>query len=187
MARSQTTRPTTGESLPRARDIEQADLFGAARPSRLRAAARSTDPATSHAAARTAHREISLKQLSVLDCFRSVEEADLRVTAPPNTQGMIDEGLIRLYRSRREHIERDAWWPLQTDSGLRTRRSELVTLQYLRDSGRKYATAAGSPSIVWELTDAGRALNVQAFRITLENKLARRKQYRSKKDAGDLR
>jgi hypothetical protein len=55
------------------------------------------------------------------------------------------------------------WWPEQTHSGLRTRRNELVTLGYLRDSGRKGETQAGGPSIVWELTDAGKAFPVRGY------------------------
>lgn len=37
-----------------------------------------------------------------------------------------------------------------TTSGLRTRRSELADAGWVRDSGNKRPTAAGSPAIVWE-------------------------------------
>ena len=39
-----------------------------------------------------------------------------------------------------------------TTSGLRTRRSELADAGWVRDSGNKRPTAAGSPAIVWEFT-----------------------------------
>lgn len=167
-----------GESLPTARNAEQPDLFGESRPSRLRAAARKTDPATSHKAAQKATRGISLKQLAVLECFQRREEYDR--ASSTFASGMIDETLIRQYGAR------VCWWPAQTESGLRTRRSELVTLGYLRASTQKGETTSGNSSTIWELTPSGAMLNVQAFRTTLENKLAARAQHRQKKRAGDL-
>jgi hypothetical protein len=188
MARAQTPFPKrSGESLPRAADAEQSDLFGAARPSRLRAAARSTDPETSHAAAKRANRSISLKQLAVLDCFQRENRRYLAVTGQL-LDGMIDEKLLQRYHAATSILsaERVDWYPQQSDSGLRTRRSELVTLKYVVDTGIKRLGDACGPSIVWQLTEAGITLDVQAFRTTLENKTARRKQHRSRKIAGEI-
>jgi hypothetical protein len=171
MTRAQ-TRPKAGESLPRAQDIEQPDLFGTQRPSRLRAVARSTDPETSHTAAKRAQRSISLKQLAVLDCMRDYTRHFL-----PRIH---DEKLIFQYAVR------VTWWPIQSDSGIRTRRSELVRLGYVRDSKQRAIMQSGSASIEWELTDKGEAVDIDAFRRTLEAKAATRKQHRGKKRAGDL-
>lgn len=198
MARAHPQRPKTGESLPSARNAEQPDLFGETRPSRLRAAARTRDPETSHKAARKAQRSISLKQLAVLDLFQSIEV---------RRSMMIDEAMIHEYklaraaasdargrdvRDRELYSAQDAhallceWYPKQSDSGLRSRRAELVRLGYLADSGIKGKTKLEGLSIEWELTRAGRALDVQAYRTTLENLAARRTQHRKKKRAGDL-
>jgi hypothetical protein len=40
-------------------------------------------------------------------------------------------------------------YPRQSDSGLRTRRAELVALGLLMNSGKKGRTQAGRPCIVW--------------------------------------
>jgi hypothetical protein len=38
---------------------------------------------------------------------------------------------------------------IHTTSGLRTRRSELADAGWVRDSGNKRPTTAGSPAIIW--------------------------------------
>jgi hypothetical protein len=78
--------------------------------------ARRTDPGTSHAAARSVGGQTK-KQLSV--------KAVLRKYGP-----MSDEQLLRVYKS---HIEdgvpiNGVYLPEQSDSGIRTRRSELADL-----------------------------------------------------------
>lgn len=47
-------------------------------------------------------------------------------------------------------------FPLQSPSGLRTRRKELVDTGYLADSGERGETASGRKTIRWTLTERGR-------------------------------
>lgn len=54
---------------------------------------------------------------------------------------MTDEELLALFQSKHKSV---------TPSGVRSRRAELVDAGWVRDSGEKRLTAAGSPSIVWE-------------------------------------
>jgi hypothetical protein len=65
--------------------------------------------------------------------------------------GALDEELIVAYRaSRALRYEGVPFLPDLTDSSIRTRRAELVTLGHVRDSGHKRATARGNPATVWE-------------------------------------
>lgn len=91
------------------------------------AVARHRDPPTSHAAAQSV-MHVNEKQLAVLLLFRG--------WGP-----MCDQGLIA--RAQTEGI-------VQSDSGLRTRRDELVTQGLVRDTGRTTLTRAGRKTIVWE-------------------------------------
>lgn len=98
--------------------------------------ARRTDPTTSHEAARSV-RELRYSQSDVLALFEihsGFDSTALRLT---------DEAMIS--RARQRGI-------LQSDSGLRTRRSELVTAGLLRDSGARALTRSGRRSILWERT-----------------------------------
>lgn len=95
------------------------------------AAARLSDPPTSHEAAASI-RDLNGKQQAVLDTFRRCGP-------------MTDEQLCERYPS--PHV------PVQSESGLRTRRHELVEQGHLRNSGRKDTTESGRASIVWELSD----------------------------------
>jgi hypothetical protein len=149
-----------GASLPTAADEAQHRLFGDdPKPGHAEPATRNTDPQTSHDAERRAANGLTLKQLAVLAAFQQHASAG----------GMIDETLVAYYAGRRQwaidtagsRAEFADWWPEQTASGLRTRRHELTTLGYIRKSGRKGETIAGGPSIVWELTDDGRAFAVR--------------------------
>lgn len=97
--------------------------------------ARSTDPETSRAAAASVG-DLTGKQRAVLGVFA-------------RHGGMHDEDLLLAY-----DVTPDV--PRQTDSGLRTRRHELVDAGLLEDSGRKAKTEAGRASIVWQITPAGR-------------------------------
>ncbi len=100
-----------------------------------RAHARVSDPATSHAAAASVGR-IRESQLHVLRLFR--------LFGP-----MTDEQLL----ARQKEWVRQHGEPVMSDSGVRTRRSELVVLGKVRDSGKRARLATGRQAIVWEACD----------------------------------
>lgn len=89
------------------------------------AVARNTDPGTSHAAAASVE-QIRESQRRVYDLLASPK---------------CDEEIIA--------TARDAGVQM-TDSGIRTRRSELVDKGLVRDSGKRRKTAANRLTIVWE-------------------------------------
>ena len=90
--------------------------------------ARATDPETSHEAAASV-TNVRPRQAAVLEAFR--------VNGP-----MTDSSLRRVYSG-----------PAQSDSGLRTRRCELVTLGLLVDTGKRERASNGRRAIVWGLAD----------------------------------
>jgi len=90
--------------------------------------ARSQDPATSHAAAASV-TDLSVKQQAVMDTFRACGP-------------MTDEELLDNYPAP------DV--PVQTDSGLRTRRHELVEAGLIEDSGETRPTRTGRAAVVWQ-------------------------------------
>lgn len=91
--------------------------------------ARTTDPETSHEAAASV-RDIRASQKQVFDLLATL------------VGGATDDELIRY--ARRCGV-------MQSDSGLRTRRAELVRLGLVRDSGRRGYTALLRRSIIWEV------------------------------------
>lgn len=97
-----------------------------------KARARRTDPETSHEAARTV-TDIRCSQSEVLRVFDAYGE-------------MTDEQLLDSYSSTSSHE--------QSPSGLRTRRSELVKMGYLKDSGERATMSTGRQAIVWRTTSA---------------------------------
>lgn len=92
------------------------------------ARARKTDPETSHEAA-----------TSVRDVRRSYQYVIRALRRPAH-----DVVLIERYR-------KFATAPRATDSGIRTRRKELVRLGMIVDTGRKVKLDSGRQSIVWAL------------------------------------
>lgn len=98
-------------------------------PDLFTARARPTDPHTSHEAA------VSVNGL------RPKQHAVLRVF---NDRGSLTlENLVILYK----------YWhyqPPQSDSGIRTRASELVAQGRLRNTGRTAKTSSGRNAIIWE-------------------------------------
>jgi hypothetical protein len=71
----------------------------------------------------------------------------------------IDEALIRFYQARRvtQTTETEMeLWPQQTESGIRTRRHELVDQGFVEDSGETEAMTTGHQAIVWRRTEKGR-------------------------------
>ena len=89
--------------------------------------ARTTDPKTSHDAAESV-REVTATQDYVLRALRR-----------PRT----DVELVEAYRNFKIA-------PKASESGLRTRRSELVRQGLVRDSGRRVVLDSGRAAIVWE-------------------------------------
>ena len=102
-------------------------------PLPVRAHARASDPVTSHQAARSVG-DLRSSQLAVLRLFADAANAGIH--------GMTDEQLVRWYgRQQRQ--------PLQSASGLRTRRRELVDAGYLTDTGERARMASGRSAVVW--------------------------------------
>lgn len=95
----------------------------------MRAFARKSDPITSHLAAESVHK-ISETQRAILQLLRK---------GP-----MTDEALIRLYRAQRN-------FPLASDSGIRSRRADLVKLGLVEDSGLTNKTQFGRLAVLWKV------------------------------------
>ena len=95
------------------------------------ARARTSDPDTSHAAAQSLTPEtLRLSQAAVLDLLRGYPA------------GLTDQGLAQAYGN--------GWpGPAQSDSGLRTRRAELVRGGLVVDTGRRERLASGRQAVVW--------------------------------------
>lgn len=102
---------------------------------RQSAGARLTDPETSRQAARSISRDKMRKTqrqiIEVLTRFGSACDED-----------------IQIYFSQLSDVES---WPLQSPSGLRSRRAELVKAGLIVDSGERSKTSSGRQTIVWEL------------------------------------
>jgi hypothetical protein len=98
--------------------------------------ARSTDPGTSHAAARSITAEnMKESQRAVLDCFDRYGP-------------MHDERFLAVY----SEVRNSHGWPQQSESGLRTRRSELVDSRWMRDTGQTVTLPSNRQSTVWHIT-----------------------------------
>lgn len=89
--------------------------------------ARKTDPVTSHEAAESV-RTITLTQ-----------EFVLRVLRRPR----VDVELVKAYQAMKTA-------PRASESGIRSRRAELVERGLVRDSGRRTRLESGRMAIVWE-------------------------------------
>lgn len=105
-------------------------------PKPEKAHARTTDPVTSHEAAGSV-KHLRVSQEAVLSAFPS---------SP--LLGMTDQELVSKYG----HLTGEGHVPLQSESGVRTRRSELVKKGRLVDSGDRRLTVSGRKSIVWRRT-----------------------------------
>lgn len=111
------------------RPVETADLRVAPRPidyTESSARARSTDPETSHAAAASVWGMTETKR-RILGIVSACPSTDFEIR-----RAWDDAGLPRI-----------------SDSGLRTRRSELVDDGFLVDSGERRAGDTGRAFIVW--------------------------------------
>lgn len=95
--------------------------------------ARTTDPGTSHAAAASVD-EITRKQAAV-------------ALVLAECGACTDATLVTLYQARAAVAPQT--YPPQSSSGIRTRRSELVAKQRVRDSGARVRLDTGRHAIVW--------------------------------------
>lgn len=94
----------------------------------LRAHARNTDPETSHEAARSVEPKLRESQEVVLSLMRSIGPAtDDRIYAEAKSRG------VKI-----------------STSGCRTRRSELVTMEFARFTGRYDRLESGRRARIWE-------------------------------------
>ena len=91
--------------------------------------ARNSDPTTSHDAASSV-RGVNLTQAAILEALTM-----------PGT----DVDIIERYR-KLSHA------PRASDSGIRSRRSELVNSGIVRDSGKRAILESGRKAIIWEDT-----------------------------------
>jgi hypothetical protein len=95
--------------------------------------ARITDPETSHEAAK------SVSKLRYM--------YDTMIVAFETLGPMNDEQLIKLWRVGVNELG----WRSASESGIRSRRSELVAQGKLKDSGKRQKMQSGRLSIVWEI------------------------------------
>lgn len=96
--------------------------------------ARSTDPSTSVMAAESSTELLQTKtQLAILSILEYGDATDTEI--------------IRIYRDLVEFGDA----PQASESGIRSRRSELVGQGKVTDSGERRRTASGRLSIVWRL------------------------------------
>jgi len=109
----------------------------------LSAYARGTGPETSHQAA---------KSLSS-DTLRRSQYAVLSVLCGALDGSATDEELVGEYSVR---CVKPSWnIARQSDSGIRTRRKELVSQGLVENSGKKVRSVTGRMMIVWQVTDRG--------------------------------
>ena len=95
--------------------------------------ARATDPQTSHDAG-NAVKDVTETQSYILKVLSKKPRHDYQ--------------LIAAYRNFKRA-------PMASDSGIRSRRAELVERRMVRDSGMRVKTPSGRQAIVWELTSRG--------------------------------
>jgi hypothetical protein len=98
-------------------------------------AARTTDPDTSHNAARSLH---------ALPERRQAVWAVLAEHGP-----LTDESLVAIY----DQFVEDGILPPQSPSGIRTRRNELTKLGLAIDTGQRGITVSGRAAILWGAVD----------------------------------
>jgi hypothetical protein len=98
---------------------------------------RTTDPGTSREAASYV-RGLTEKQQAVLHLLRR------------HRRGLSDQSIIALYGSARGRAPFGII-PRQSESGIRTRRAELVARGLVRDTGRRTTTPSGRKAIVWQV------------------------------------
>lgn len=106
-----------------------------------RTKARTTDPITSHEA-------VAPKTEATLN---EQQQAVMRVLLASGGRAC-DRDLVFLYRHHRDRGRLDL--PPQTESGIRTRRNELVKSGKIADLGLKVTLDTGRKAIVWHAVEA---------------------------------
>jgi hypothetical protein len=94
--------------------------------------ARKTDPGTSHAAARSV-QNISPTQQGILNLLKD---------------GMNDESLVNVYTG----LAKGGYVPAASESGIRSRRAELVKQGLVVDTGERNQMTTGRLATVWKAT-----------------------------------
>jgi hypothetical protein len=116
------------------------EVWSEANAERIKAHARTTDPSTSHEAAASV--------VKLTDKRRAVLEVMLNVEGP-----ICDADLMSAYDDEQDERD-DLVRPEQSVSGIRTRRSELVRMGLVEDSGDR-VTIHGRQHTLWQLTERG--------------------------------
>jgi len=100
--------------------------------------ARNTDPETSHeAAASISEDKLRASQLAVLQLFKN------------DRSGFTDYELVRIYFDTARQWPSS--FPHQSESGIRTRRKELVDMGKIVDSGERAKLPSGRKAVIWTL------------------------------------
>lgn len=97
--------------------------------------ARNTDPSTSHDAAKSLSN-VELLRIAIYNILEA------------NPQGLTDGQIQTIYDKARAQYR----WPIASDSGMRSRRSELVEQGRVIHSGRYGTTESGRKTIIWEVS-----------------------------------
>lgn len=97
----------------------------------MNAKARITNPQTSHNAAESV-QNMTEKREAILHIFKV-------------RSSLTDFELMEVYQEMQEFL------PLQSESGIRTRRSELVRMGLLKDGGERRPNENGRSCVVWTI------------------------------------
>lgn len=129
---------------PPRRAVTDLPLFGTVdTPAPTRAVARHSDPATSHAAAAS---------VGDADTLTEKQRAVLRLM--PTDRAVTDPQILLAHHAARRTVPREA--PKQSESGLRTRRAELVAFGLVEAAGAVRGET-GRTFTTWRLTAKGLA------------------------------
>ena len=136
---------------PRRKETQMTTVTTGGRASAMAAArARSTDPATSHAAA--ASIDVNPSQIVVLRAFQAKAADDAASFIPDYVEhGFTDEALVGLLEERGTKF---------SPSRLRTARRELADLGLVEESGDRRPTKRGRQADVYVLTDRGASFEI---------------------------
>jgi hypothetical protein len=156
-----------GTGIPTAARNEQLNMLGAEPGApHVGPVARSSDPSTSHTAAKKAARGLSTKQLAVLDTIQRARSARVGM----RDVEMTHDEIIDRYRLYRQDSRACLWYPSLGESSIRTRVSELVTLRYVDKHDENGRSLAGNPAARWTLTEKGKRADVATMRFDADRR-----------------